>query len=118
SVPLVVGTGLRPLGRLTREVHEIDLDGARRRVTTSDLPAELAPVAGKLNELLERVESTFERERRFTSHAAHELRTPLAELKVMAELGLRWPDEMTPRHVEDMLEVVGELEALIDALAV
>lgn len=114
---VVLGTGLRPLVRLAREVQDIDLEGSQRRVGTAHLPAELAPVAGKLNELLERVEATFARERRFTSHAAHELRTPLAELKLMTELGLRWPDEMTAGHVQGMLDVISELEALLDALA-
>lgn len=114
---VVLGSGLRPLVRLAREVQDIDLEGSQRRVATAHLPAELVPVVGKLNALLERVEATFARERRFTSHAAHELRTPLAELKLMTELGLRWPDEMTAEHVQGMLDVISELEALLDALA-
>jgi signal transduction histidine kinase len=118
ALQIVLALGLRPLVRLAREVQDIDLEGSRRRVATTHLPAELAPVAGKLNALLERVEATFARERRFTSHASHELRTPLAELKTMTELGLRWPDEMTPEHVQGMLDVISELEALLDALAV
>ena len=52
-----------------------------------DLPLELQGIAAKLNELLGRLEVSFARERRFTSDAAHELRTPLAELKAMTELG-------------------------------
>src|SRR5690606_30267603 len=84
---------------------------------TGRLPAELVPVATGLNEWLGRLEASFDRERRFSSHAAHELRTPLAELKSMAELGAMFPEEATPERSAEMLAVANELEALLEKLA-
>jgi len=114
---IVVGRGLRPLDQLGAEVQQIHVERLSGRLATDDLPVELRGMAGKLNELLERLEATFARERRFTSHAAHELRTPLAELKAMTELGAAWPEEFTPEHVSEMLLVISELEALIEKLS-
>lgn len=114
---LVVRRGLRPLDRLGAEVQRIDVSRLSGRIALDELPAELRGMAEKLNELLERLEASFSRERRFTSHAAHELRTPLAELKAMTELGAAWPEEFTAEHVSEMLGAVAELESLIEKLS-
>ena len=50
------------------------------------LPEELRPLAGSLNALLARLRDALNAQRRFTADAAHELRTPLAALKLQAEL--------------------------------
>jgi signal transduction histidine kinase len=116
-VRLVLARGLRPLDRLGREVREIDPALLERRITVNGLPDELSSVASRINDLLSRIGESFERERRFSSHAAHELRTPLAELKTLAELGARWPDQANPTRCGEMLAVIGELEVLLDRLS-
>ena len=116
-VRFVLARGLRPLDRLAQEVREIDPASLDRRIGEKGLPAELSPVASRVNELLGRIGETFERERRFSSHAAHELRTPLAELKTIAEMGARWPDQANPARCGEMLAVIGELEGLLDRLS-
>jgi two-component system sensor histidine kinase QseC len=92
---LVVRRGLRPLDRLGADVQRIDVARLSSRLSLDDLPVELRGMAGKLNEL----------------------RTPLAELKAMTELGATWPEEFTAGHVSEMLEVISELEALIEKLS-
>ncbi|GAA5481634.1 sensor histidine kinase [Haloferula sargassicola] len=109
--------GLDPLDRLSAEVKAIRPESLHRRLDADRLPPELAPVALNLNDWLARLEASFERERRFSSHAAHELRTPLAELKSMAELGATWPEEATSDRCREILGVAGELESLLDKLA-
>lgn len=109
--------GLRPLDRLADQVRGIQVSRLHERLDPSSLPPELRPIAEKFNETLARLEEGFARERRFSSHAAHELRTPLAELKSMTELIARWPDEATPGHTAEMLSVIQETEALLDKLA-
>jgi two-component system sensor histidine kinase QseC len=54
----------------------------------SQAPAEVRPLIDSLNALLARLAATLENERRFTADAAHELRTPLAALKVQAQVAL------------------------------
>lgn len=116
-VRFALKVGLRPLDALAAQVRTIRADRLHERLRSTELPPELQPIAEKLNEMLERLEAGFARERRFSSHAAHELRTPLAELKVMAELVTRWPEEFTRERGEEMLKVLAENEALLDKLA-
>jgi two-component system sensor histidine kinase QseC len=80
--------GLAPLNRLAADIGRREAT-ARASISMGEVPQELVPVVGALNDLLRRVELAFERERRFTDAAAHELRTPLAALKVHAENAAR-----------------------------
>ena len=113
----VVGAAFRPLDRVAAEVTKIDVQRLERRLPVADLPVELQGIVTKLNELLGRLEVSFARERRFTSDAAHELRTPLAELKAVTELVARWPGEFTASHGEEMTRAIVELEALLEKLS-
>jgi signal transduction histidine kinase len=113
----VLTRGLRPLESLGRQVREIPVSRLDQRLDLTGQPEELVPLGSSLNAWLGRMEASFERERRFSSHAAHELRTPLAELRMMAELGETWPDQATPEHCGEMIKVVDELEALLEKLS-
>lgn len=116
-IRLGLGRGLRPLDQLTADIGRIRSEELHRRLDTAKLPAELLPVAESLNEWLGRLEASFDRERRFSSHAAHELRTPLAELKSIAELGATWPEEATAERCAEIVTVANELEVLLDKLS-
>lgn len=109
--------GLSPLNQLASNVERLKVGEPGLRLETERLPNELQGIGEKLNALLQRVETSIERERRFSSHAAHELRTPLAELKMMAELIGEWPEEATPEQSKEMLAVIQELEELIEKLS-
>ncbi len=90
---LIVRQGLRPLDTLATRIAAIRQDDLSARVSVDPLPAELAPVVHRLNDLLRRLEDAFGRERAFTSDAAHELRTPLAGLRSTIEVALARPRE-------------------------
>ena len=90
---LIVRRGLRPLDTLAKGIAAIRQDDLSARVSVDPLPAELAPVVQRLNDLLRRLEEAFGRERAFTSDAAHELRTPLAGLRSTIEVALARPRE-------------------------
>jgi two-component system sensor histidine kinase QseC len=82
---LAIERVLRPLSILNREVAHRAPD----RLAPLDVgraPAEVAPLVQNLNALFDRVHASIERERRFTSDAAHELRTPLAALRAQAQV--------------------------------
>jgi signal transduction histidine kinase len=117
AIRLGLGRGLRPLDQLGADIGRIKPENLHQRLDAERLPKELVPVADRLNEWIARLESSFDRERRFSSHAAHELRTPLAEMKAIAELGTMWKDEATQEHCAEMLAIAGELEALLDKLS-
>ena len=80
---------LRPVGAMRGEAAEISRLGSGRRLTVPPAGDELSRLGGTLNEMLERLEKSAERERGFVASASHELRTPLALLKAELELALR-----------------------------
>ena len=86
-----VGRGLRPLDAMSRAVAKRRPD-AMSPLAEGGLPRELQPLAGSLNALLARLDLALAAQRRFTADAAHELRTPLAALKLQAELAERTTD--------------------------
>jgi signal transduction histidine kinase len=112
-VPRVLRRGLAPLDTLGRRVAAIDAGSLSHRFITDDLPAELHPVATRLNDLLARLEHSFERERRVSADLAHELRTPIAELRTLAESALKWPDARDPAMDQDALAIALHMESLI-----
>jgi two-component system OmpR family sensor kinase len=77
AIMLAVRGSLAPLRRFRSQLAG---RGARDLSPVQDgsLPAEIAPLAASINELLARLNAAFEAERSFASNAAHELRTPLA----------------------------------------
>lgn len=91
SIPLLliliiygIRRGLSPLKNLTKELQ--DRDANSLQTVSEDVPYETKPLIRELNQLLMRLDGAIQRERRFTSDAAHELRSPLAALKVQAEV--------------------------------
>jgi two-component system OmpR family sensor kinase len=89
-----VGVGLKPLDAMSRAVAKRRPD-AMAPLGESGLPRELMPLAGSLNALLARLDDALSAQRRFTADAAHELRTPLAALKLQVELAERTTDQAT-----------------------
>lgn len=81
---LVVRFGLNPLTALADGIGKRSPESLTE-IRIDDVPKEMAPVIKALNALLAKIKETLQRERRFTDAAAHELRTPLAALKVHAD---------------------------------
>ncbi len=84
-----VGRNLRPVDAVARQVGALDAQALAPLDESPALPEEIAPLRTALNALIRRVTEAFENERRFSADAAHELRTPLAALKVQAQVALR-----------------------------
>ena len=87
-----VGHALEPLRRLTALVKARRVE-ALESLPDSQLPAEVQPLVGALNELLARLQSALGRERAFMADAAHELRTPLTALHLQMGMLARASDE-------------------------
>ncbi len=113
---LVVGNGLSLIGKLANELRGKRADDLTRLGTTNP-PVELAPVVEAINGLLRRLDESIKRERRFSSDAAHELRTPISALKVHVH-NLR---RQLPENNEDLQVLdrdLGRLSHVIEQIMV
>ena len=83
-----VRRGLAPLKAIKREAAGITAHRLNARVPTDSIPTELADLAETLNEMLARLESSFQRLSDFSSDLAHELRTPVSNLLTQTQVTL------------------------------
>ncbi len=88
----IVGKGLAPLDRLARAAAS-RTPAALDPFPDAGVPEEALPLVRSLNELLGRLRATLAAQRAFVADAAHELRTPLAALKLQAQLARRASDD-------------------------
>lgn len=79
---------LGPIDRITRSVQEISPDDLAQRLDMKLPDDELGRLAATFNEMLDRLETAFHRQRQFTSDASHELRTPLTIMRGEIEVAL------------------------------
>lgn len=116
AIILGISGALSPLRRVAAEV-------SRRQarflepLDVQAIPEEIRPLTEALNDLLVRLRTSFERERRFTADAAHELRTPLAALRAQAQVASRAtdPDERE-RALAQLLKGVERATHLVEQL--
>lgn len=111
-----VGAGLRPLQQLKQEVRQRAANRLEP-VVMEGVPEEVAPLAQALNDLFARLQFAFEGERRFTADAAHELRTPLAALRIQTQVAMRSTDEAERQHaLENVLRGTDRATRLVEQL--
>src|SRR2546429_2335065 len=113
TVNVIVRRGLRPLSTLAQRAETIDASSLQLRFPTENVPLELLPIAQRLNDLLARLEGSFARDRRVSADVAHELRTPIAELRALAEVALKWPEDRqaTQYAFQDALAIALQMES-------
>ncbi len=107
----------QPLSEIARQAATIQEIGLHQRLSQSSHDAELIAVTDGLNAMLMRLESAFAAQRRFVADAAHELRSPLANLRTTAEVALRQPDfETRERALRLTVSEVERLTHLAESL--
>ncbi|WP_175690659.1 ATP-binding protein [Burkholderia anthina] len=113
---LAIGRSLTPLRTLSEAIDARSPESLDA-IGTTDIPDEVRPLVTALNTLLQRLRDSLDRERAFTSDAAHELKTPLAALKVQAQVALtaRDPDRQR-RAMQRVVEGVDRSTHLADQL--
>lgn len=113
---LAVGSALRPVGRMRRSVRRL---GESERLAVPQAADELRSLAAEFNLLLDRQQESRDRLMRFTGDAAHELRSPVASIRVQSEVAVANPDPETSQEVlADVLAEAERLSTLLDGLLV
>jgi signal transduction histidine kinase len=115
---VIVGRGLAPLKPLATRIAAIGKDSLKTHLAGDAVPMEMLPVVHQLNEMLERLEEAFERERCFTADAAHEFRTPLAGMRSIGEVALQRVRESGEyeKALRDMLRIARSMQQSAEAL--
>ncbi|HUH59988.1 MAG TPA: heavy metal sensor histidine kinase [Candidimonas sp.] len=98
---ILVHQGHAPIRRISREMRKIGSDQLHIRLEPAAVPAELRELAASFNGMLERLENVFRRLSDFSGDIAHELRTPITNLKTQTEVALS-----QTRSVEQYREVL------------
>jgi two-component system sensor histidine kinase QseC len=114
---VLVRWALRPLHRLGAAAAMLDPEQPPPVLDDTGLADELRPLAASLDRAFARLHAVGQRERRFARDVAHELRTPLAELRTRVELALRDGDAGSQREaLESVLASSGRLQQSVDGL--
>jgi signal transduction histidine kinase len=118
---LVAGRALRPVRSMTADVRTISAANLHRRLPLEGPDDELRDLGATFNELLGRLERSFDSQRQFVANASHELRTPLARQRTLLQVALDDP----AASVESLRAAAGralvaeeQQERLIEALLI
>ena len=98
----VAKRGLQPLAAMTRSLKRVGPHRLHERVPPAEWPRELQPVAIAFDDMLDRLEDSFTRLSQFSADLAHELRTPLANIRGEAEVALARP--RSPQEYQAVIE--------------
>jgi two-component system, OmpR family, sensor histidine kinase ArlS len=85
---IFAGQSLKPIARINSEVSKITAYNLTKKLSTGNNKDEIAQLARNFNEMLSRIEKSFELQKSFVSNASHELRTPLAAVKSEIQIAL------------------------------
>ncbi|PJG85167.1 quorum sensing histidine kinase QseC [Conservatibacter flavescens] len=116
-IVVVINRELKPLKKVSRNVLKREPDD-HKPLETEGLPIEVLPLVQNLNQFFDRTSTMFLRERRFTSDAAHELRSPLAALRIQAELAQMAGEdvEMREHALQNLTQGIDRASQLIEQL--
>lgn len=108
--------GLSPLAQLQERIRARRPDDLSP-IDSSQVPEEISPLVGSLNDMLARLSQTIEMQKRFIADAAHQMKTPLAGMRMQSELALRQldPDEIH-RSLEQLAKSSESATRLVNQL--
>jgi len=110
---------VQPIEDISQQINSLNVEKMDRHLTLTHPILELQVLTDRFNGMMQRLHDGFQRERRFSADLAHEMRTPLAELRSLAEVSQRWPADQTLKASfnDDVVISVGRMERLIHSLS-
>jgi heavy metal sensor kinase len=108
----LAGRALAPVRAMVEAANRIEAENLAERLPQPPQRDELGQLARTFNQLLDRLQAAFQRERRFTADVSHDLRTPLALIKSSIEVALN-----RPRRAEELRDALVEADSQIDRLS-
>lgn len=110
----IVGRALRPVESIRAQVADISAHALQRRVSEPGVDDEIGRLARTMNGMLDRLQSSAERQRRFVGDASHELQSPLATERTGLEVALAHPDGVDwPTTAAELLEENERMSRLV-----
>ncbi len=115
---VIVGRALRPVEAIRAQVAEIGAVALDRRVPEPSVDDEIGRLARTMNQMLDRLQASSERQRRFVADASHELRSPLASLRTQIEVERAYGqmDEERALAISHQLAEVDRMQSLVSDL--
>ena len=99
---------LKPMNTMTKAAREISITDLDKRIEYIDNGDEFAQLAKTFNKMLSRLQSSFNQVKRFSQDASHQLKTPLAAIRVQIDVALK-----TDRHKSDYKDVLKSINGEI-----
>ena len=115
---MIAGKSIRPIERVIATAERMTQENLHQRIALPFHHDELYRLSATINDLLDRLQEAFQREKQFTADAAHELKTPLATVKGTLEVLIRKPREREhyETRVQFCLVELNRMAKLIDQL--
>lgn len=101
---------LKPIDKITNAAQNISAQNLKTRIEIEGPDDELSRLAKTFNDMIDRLQNSFERQNRFVSDASHELRTPIAVIQGYANMLLRWGKEDKNVLEESIIAIKNESE--------
>ncbi|MBO0726294.1 MAG: heavy metal sensor histidine kinase, partial [Blastocatellia bacterium] len=111
---LLARKSLAPIAEMTAQAERISAESLHERLPVKNKNDELGKLARVFNDLLARIESSFDGMRQFTADASHELRTPLAIIRGEADVALSQDRE--PGEYRETLEIIQDEARLLSGI--
>jgi signal transduction histidine kinase len=109
ATPWIVRRSLAGVTRIAQEAERIGAGRRGMRLSEEQVPAEIAPLVRAVNDALGRLDEGYERQRRFIASAAHELRTPIAILRVKVDAAQEASTRRLGRDIERLANLAEQM---------
>lgn len=118
SINVIVKKLLKPIKNLSQQIASLEVDSLNDNLQSPVQTDELKIIYEQLNKLLSRLKTSFEREKQFSSDVAHELRTPLAELRAIADIGKLYVNDENKitEYFEDLTDISNQMKETVSTL--